>query len=78
MSDAKVVRISQNLGRAVRNAIEFLCDTLEHSPPRRSGRFEISMQVCIEEIGEHGEVIGRFEFDQDMTKLVIIEGKVRN
>lgn len=78
MSDAKVAKVSQNLERVVRYAIEFLGDTLEHAPPRRSGRYQIQVHVCIEEIGEHGETVARFEFDEESTKLVIVENRVRH
>ena len=78
VSDAKVVKIRQNLEAVVRYAIEFLGDTLEHAPPRRTGRYEIQIKVCIEEIGEHGEEVGRFEFEQEATKLVVVENRVRH
>ncbi len=78
MSDSKVVRIRQNLEKVVRHHIEFISDTLEHAPPQRSGHYEISVSTHIKEIGPHGTVVGTFEFDQEVTKIVTIHKPVRH
>lgn len=77
MSDAKVVRIRQNLEKVVRHHIEFISDTLEHAPPQRSGHYLISVSTHIKEIGPDDAVVGTFEFDQQVTKVITIERKVR-
>ncbi len=77
MSDAKVVRIRQNLEKVVRHHIEFLQDTLEHAPPQRSGRYLISVSTHIKEIGPDDAVVATFEFDQQVTKEVTIQKPVR-
>lgn len=69
MSDAKVVRISQNLDKVVRQAIELLGDTLLYAPPaRRRGRFNISVDVRIEEMGKGKVVAGTYEHHYRSSK----------
>lgn len=58
---AKVVRNRHNLERVVRQAIVSLGETLEHAPPmRRRGRFNIAVDVRIEEVGTRGKVVASF------------------
>lgn len=70
VSDAKVLRIRQNLERAMINALEFLSMQLEELPPRQAGCFEILMTLHIKELGPNGDAKGEFNFERSVVQVI--------